>query len=106
MKNKTQSTAQTPQDLLDELRTLVGDAEKMMGDSLAEHSEDALSALRSRFDATQERLGELYTGARKKVIAGAKYTDQTIRSNPYQSLAIAAGVGLLVGVLLGRRCNK
>lgn len=106
MKNKNQSTAQTPQDLLDELRTLVADAEKMMGDSLAEHSEDALSALRSRFDATQERLGELYTGARKKVIAGAKYTDETIRANPYQSLAIAAGVGLLVGVLLGRRCNK
>lgn len=106
MKNKIQSTAQTPQDLLDELRTLVADAEKMMGDSLAEHSEDALSALRSRFDATQERLGELYTGARKKVIAGAKYTDETIRANPYQSLAIAAGVGLLVGVLLGRRCNK
>jgi ElaB/YqjD/DUF883 family membrane-anchored ribosome-binding protein len=106
MKNKIQSTAQTPQDLLDELRTLVADAEKMMGDSLAEHSEDALSALRSRFDATQERLGELYTGARKKVIAGAKYTDETIRANPYQSLAIAAGVGLLVGVLVGRRCNK
>ena len=103
MKNKIQSTAQTPQDLLEELRTLVAEAEKMMGDSLTEHSEDALSALRARFDATQERLGELYAGARQKVIAGAKYTDETIRANPYQSLAIAAGIGLLIGVLVGRR---
>jgi ElaB/YqjD/DUF883 family membrane-anchored ribosome-binding protein len=103
MKNKIESTAQTPQDLLNELRSLVSDAEKMMGDSLTEHSEDALSALRSRFDAAQERLGDLYTGARKRVIAGAKYTDETIRANPYQSLAIAAGIGLLVGVLVGRR---
>jgi ElaB/YqjD/DUF883 family membrane-anchored ribosome-binding protein len=103
MKNKTESTAQTPQDLLDDLHTLVGEAEKMMGDSVSEHTEDAISALRSRFDAAQERLAELYTGARKKVVAGAKYTDETIRANPYQSLAIAAGIGLLVGVLVGRR---
>ncbi len=103
MKNKTESTADTPQDLLTELKTLVSEAEKMMGDSLTEHSEDAISALRARFDATQERLGELYAGARKNVVAGAKYTDASIRANPYQSLAIAAGVGLLLGVLVGRR---
>jgi len=103
MKHKTESNAQTPQDLLTELRTLVSDAEKMMGDSITEHSEDAVSALRARFDAAQERMSELYEGARKKVVAGAKYTDETIRANPYQSIAIAAGVGLLVGVLLGRR---
>ena len=102
MKNQTASAAQTPQDLLDELRTLVVEAEKMMGESLTEHSEDAMSALRSRFDAAQERAGELCAVARKKVVAGARYTDETIRANPYQSLAIAAGVGLLVGVLVGR----
>jgi ElaB/YqjD/DUF883 family membrane-anchored ribosome-binding protein len=59
--------------------------------------------LRSRFAAAQERCADAYAGARKKVIAGAKYTDETIRANPYQSLAIAAGLGLLIGVLLGRR---
>jgi ElaB/YqjD/DUF883 family membrane-anchored ribosome-binding protein len=103
MKNNTETTAQTPKDLLNDLHTLVAEAEKMMGDSLSENSEGAISALRSRFDAAQERLSDLYTGARKKVVAGAKYTDETIRANPYQSIAIAAGVGLLVGVLLGRR---
>ena len=103
MKNNKESAAQTPQDLLDDLRTLVVEAEKMLGDSITEHSEDALGALRARFDSAQERVGELCVGARKRVIAGAKYTDETIRANPYQSLAIAAGVGLLVGVLIGRR---
>jgi ElaB/YqjD/DUF883 family membrane-anchored ribosome-binding protein len=103
MKNNTASTAQSPKDLLHDLRTLVAEAEKMLGDSVSEHTEDAMNALRSRFHAAQERLSEFYSGARKKVIAGAKYTDETIRANPYQSLAIAAGVGLLIGVLLGRR---
>ncbi len=48
----------------------------------------------------------MYEGAKQRVVAGAKSTDQAIRANPYQSLAIAAGVGLLVGVLLGRRSNQ
>lgn len=103
MKNTKDSTTQTPSELLEELRALVGDAEKMMGDSLTDHSEDAVSALRSRFHAAQERLGDLYSGARTKVIAGAKRTDEAIRANPYQSIAIAAGIGLLVGILVGRR---
>jgi ElaB/YqjD/DUF883 family membrane-anchored ribosome-binding protein len=105
MKTKSDSAAPTPQDLLAELKTLVAEAQKMLGDSITEHSEDAISALRSRFDATQERLSELYAGARQKVVAGAKCTDEAIRANPYQSMAIAAGAGLLIGILLGRRCK-
>jgi ElaB/YqjD/DUF883 family membrane-anchored ribosome-binding protein len=106
MKNHNESTAQTPKELLNDLHTLVAEAEKMMGDSISEHTADAVSALRDRFDAAHERLAELYSGARKKVIAGAQCTDQAIRENPYQALAIAAGVGVLVGVLLGRRSKS
>jgi ElaB/YqjD/DUF883 family membrane-anchored ribosome-binding protein len=102
MKNRS-TPAQTPKELLNDLHALVADAEKMVGNSLSEHTDEAVSALRDRFESAQERLGELYEGARTKVAAGAKYTDETIRANPYQSIAIAAGVGLLVGVLLGRR---
>ena len=106
MKNNSETTAQTPKDLLNDLHALVSEAEKMMSESVGEHTEDAIATLRTRFDAAQERLGVLYAGARKQVVAGAKYTDQTIRANPYQSIAIATGVGLLVGVLVGRSCNK
>ncbi|HSY54639.1 MAG TPA: hypothetical protein VK785_09340 [Opitutaceae bacterium] len=102
MKNNT-DTVHTPKELLSELQTLVTEAETMIAGSATEHSADAFDSLRSRFSAAQERFTDAYAGARKKVIAGAKYTDETIRANPYQSLAIAAGVGLLVGVLVGRR---
>jgi len=105
MKTNKNNAAQTPQEILAELQTLVLEAEKMMGDSVSEHSSDAMTALRERFDASQERLGEIYEGAKKHVVAGAKYTDEAVRANPYQSLAVAAGVGLLVGVLVGRRCK-
>ena len=102
MKNN-QDTARTPKELLSELQSLVAEAETMIGDSLSEHSAEAIDSLRTRFVAAQERFADVYTGARKKVIAGAKSTDATIRENPYQSLAIAAVLGLLVGVLLCRR---
>jgi ElaB/YqjD/DUF883 family membrane-anchored ribosome-binding protein len=102
MKNN-QTAAQTPKDLLNDLHALVADAEKMMGESLSEHTADAVGALRTRFDAAQERMADIYAVAKKRVVAGAKYTDETIRENPYQSIAVAVGVGLLVGVLLGRR---
>ena len=102
MKNN-QDTARTHKELLTELQALVAEAETMMGDSLAEQSAEAIESLRSRFAAAHERFTDAYAGARKKVIAGAKYTDETIRANPYQALAIAAGVGLLVGIFLGRR---
>lgn len=101
MKNNQPAT--TPKELLHDLQMLVTEAEAMISDSVTEHSADAVESIRARFAAAQERFSEVYAGARKKVIAGAKCTDEAIRANPYQSIAIAAGVGLVVGVLLGRR---
>jgi len=105
MKNN-QDTVHTPRELLSELQVLVAEAETMMADSLSEHSAAAIESLRARFFAAQERFAELYDGAKRKVVAGARCTDEAIRANPYQSLAIATGVGLLVGVLLGRRSKE
>ena len=103
MKNRKHSEAQTPEDLLNDLRLLVTEAEKMLGESVSEHSADAMSALRDRYEAATERMGEIYDSAKTRVVAGAKCTDEAIRANPYQSLAIALGAGLLIGVLVGRR---
>ncbi len=101
MKNNEKST--TPSELLHDLQALVGEAEAMITDSVSEHSADAIESLQTRFHAAQARFAEAYAGARKKVVAGAKCTDTAIRENPYQALAIAGGIGLLLGVLLGRR---
>jgi ElaB/YqjD/DUF883 family membrane-anchored ribosome-binding protein len=54
-------------------------------------------------DVSSNRISQLYSGARERVVAGAKATDSAIRDKPYQSLAIAAAVGAIVGILVGRR---
>jgi ElaB/YqjD/DUF883 family membrane-anchored ribosome-binding protein len=101
--NNDQKNSVTPQEFLDNLHTLVAEAEALVSDSVTGRSADVIGALRARFDAAQERLAEAYAGARKTVAAGAKYTDDTIRANPYQSLAIALGVGVVLGVFVARR---
>lgn len=108
MKTETEVNTQKPEDVLNDLRALVAEAEHLLGQAPqgACNCDATLAALRERFEAAQERLAELYAGARKKVVAGAKYTDETIRESPYQSLAIALGIGLVAGVLIGRRSNQ
>ena len=103
MKTEIDRPMQTPEDVLNELRSLVGEAEKILGQAPAGNCDATVAALRERFEAAQERLSEYYTTAKQKVVAGAKYTDTKIRENPYQSLALALGIGLLAGVLVGRR---
>jgi len=39
----------------------------------------------------------------EKTAASARATDQAIRQHPYESLGIAFGLGLLIGVLINRR---
>lgn len=36
---------------------------------------------------------------KEKAVAGARYTDEKIRRNPYPSIGIVFGVGLLLGIL-------
>lgn len=88
---------------LNDLRSLVTDAERLLDESQGDEQAGNGSTLRERFEAVQERFTDLYSGAKKRIVDSGKNTDKAIRENPYQSLAITAGVALLVGVLIGRR---
>lgn len=88
--------------LLNDLRALGQEAEKVIETSASDVTNGALSGLRDRFASAQERFSDLYGTARKKTLAGAKYADSAIRENPYQTLAVGVAVGLLFGFLLGR----
>ncbi len=99
-KNNIES-AHASHDIVNELKSLASEAENMMAGS-GDKPTDALHSLQERFRMVQERFSSTCETAKKNVVAGARATDEAIRANPYQSLVIAAGVGLLVGVLLGR----
>lgn len=39
----------------------------------------------------------------EKAVVSAKAADKVIRQHPYESIGVAFGVGLLIGVLVNRR---
>lgn len=102
MKNNKASTAERPNDILDELHALVTKAEKIISRN-ADSGPEIASTLNERFRESRDQIGEFYSGAKKQIVAGAKSTHNAIQTNPYQSLAIATGVGVLIGILAGRR---
>lgn len=107
MKTEMERTTQTPEDVLDELHALVSEAERILGQSREGSCacDARVAAVRERLEAAQKRLAAVYEDAKQKVVAGAKRADGMIRDHPYQTIAIAVGIGLLAGVLLGRRSN-
>jgi ElaB/YqjD/DUF883 family membrane-anchored ribosome-binding protein len=96
---------QTTEDLLDELRALVSEIEKILDDPPNENGGVGIADLQERFNAARESLAGFCSGAQQKVKERARQTDAMIRENPYQSLAVAAAVGLLLGMLLNRRTD-
>lgn len=104
MKNRHEpsSTAETPEQLIEHISRLMAEAEAMIAGPVPEQSPTKLADIRARLDVARERLNEAYASARRNVVAGAKYTDETIRAYPYQSLAVALGIGVLLGALIRR----
>ena len=102
---KKNGTAESPEQLVTQLRDLLSEAEQLVGGSAGEFVGEKAEAMRERLADAQERLQEIYQNTRDKVVAGAKSTDAAIRSHPYESLAVALGVGVLIGALVRRNHN-
>lgn len=103
MTKEDTETTHTPDALLRELRALVAEAETLLDGAPSPEANDTFATLRERFEKAQDRLTGLYGDARKKAVDAAKRADTAVREHPYESLAIAAGVGLIIGLLLGRQ---
>ncbi|ACB74526.1 DUF883 family protein [Opitutus terrae] len=104
--NHTATAARTSGAPTRKLKKLLAEAHTLVADASSEKPADAIRALQARLATGRARLGELYAGARDKVTAGAKGTDEAIRAHPYRSLAIAAGLGMLLGALIARRSDS
>lgn len=88
--------------LAQDVRVLVKDAEELLkatGNDLSDKANEARSRLMATLDKAKATCHELEEKAR----VGAKMADQVIRGHPYQSIGVAFGVGLLIGVLVNRR---
>jgi ElaB/YqjD/DUF883 family membrane-anchored ribosome-binding protein len=96
------TTGEANERLVRDLKAVVRDAEDLLK-ATAGQAGEKVSEVRSRLAAALESAKATCHRLEEKTVAAAKATDQTIREHPYQSIGIAFGVGLLVGVLVTRK---
>src|ERR1700722_16937781 len=88
-----------------DLASLAEDARALMA-ATADVAGEKVGEARKRLAAALDSGRQIYGRDRDKAVDGAKAVDETVRENPYQAIAIALGVGAVIGYLAARRCSR
>ena len=96
----------TSEQLIADFMVVVADAEALLkatanqgGEKLAEVRAKAEESLR----VVKARMAEALAALLARTKAAAKATDAYVHENPWKAVGVAAGVGLVIGLLIGRR---
>lgn len=96
----------TREQLISDFKVVIADAEALLKAS-ANGGGEKVEELRSKavesINAMKSRLSDAETRVIEKTKEAAKATDEYVHENPWSSIGVAAGVGLAIGFLLGRR---
>lgn len=92
--------------VLADFRSLVRDSEDLLKATAGDVSDRAKEA-RRRFAAALDRAKATCEALQQQTLvtaeAAARRTDRVIREHPYESIGVAFGVGLLLGLVFGRK---
>jgi ElaB/YqjD/DUF883 family membrane-anchored ribosome-binding protein len=94
------------QKLTEDFKALYSDTEELLR-ATATQTGERVTAARAR---VEERLREARAAAAEmgedvlsRTRAAAESADRTVRTHPWESVAVAAGIGFLLGMLTARR---
>jgi ElaB/YqjD/DUF883 family membrane-anchored ribosome-binding protein len=92
--------------LIADFKVVVADTEALLKATAGQGGEK-LAEVRARVEESlkvvKARMTEAQAALIAKTKAAAKATDVYVHENPWQAVGVAAGVGLLIGWLIGRR---
>ncbi|HLX81612.1 MAG TPA: DUF883 family protein [Burkholderiales bacterium] len=92
--------------LVADLKVVVADAEELLR-ATASQAGEKVSAARERIQASlataKVKLNDAERALLEKTKEAAKATDEYVHDNPWQAVGIAAGIGFVLGILIGRR---
>lgn len=96
----------TADKLIEDLHTMIRDAEillKATATQTGEKIQEARARAEESMQTAKARLADVEDEALKRARALAQEADEYVRDNPWQVVGMAAGVGLVLGLLIGRR---
>ncbi|HNV88758.1 MAG TPA: DUF883 family protein [Methylotenera sp.] len=92
--------------LVNDFKVVVADAEALLK-ATANQGGEKVAELRVKTEeslkAAKARIAEAQSVVVAKTKEAAKVTDEFVHENPWKSIGFAASVGLIVGLLIGRR---
>jgi len=98
MEKQTQATSNDMGTLAQDARALIAATADVAGDKVAEARKKLAAAL----DSGRQIFGRVT----EKALQSVKSADETVRENPYQTIAIVFGVGAIIGYLAARQCSR
>jgi ElaB/YqjD/DUF883 family membrane-anchored ribosome-binding protein len=107
--NNMTSTATMRETAVNELNTVAADTEQLLKNIATaggEKAEAMCCTVEEKLATARERLQGLEQAAEARVRSAAKATGRYVHGHPWQSIAIAAGVGALVGIIVGLFLNR
>ena len=103
MANETQAARDR---LVNDFKKVINDTEALL-EATANQTGDKIGAVRERAEETLREARRKLLAMENDLIvqtkAAVKATDELVHENPWQAVALAATVGLLLGLLSGRR---
>lgn len=100
------TTSADSQQLLTEFKALVSDTEQLLQHS-AELTGEKAEELRGQIHSSLQRARQALGSTEQAILERGKEvlhdSEQYVRDHPLQSLAVGAGVGFLLGLLVSRR---
>lgn len=94
------------QQLVSDIKSVISDAEDMLG-ATADQTGEKIASLRARIEVrlrdARLRLADAEDLLVTKTKAAARATDDYVHESPWTAVGIAAGVGVLVGLIISRR---
>ena len=88
-----------------DMGTLAQDARALM-EATADVPGGKVADARRRLASALDSGRKIFGRVKEKAVEGAKATDEAVREHPYQAMAIAFGVGALIGYLVSRQCSR
>lgn len=102
----TDTNADQREKLVADLKSVIADAEDMLKLSAGQAGDEAVKLrerMQARLISTKERLADLQHAAIEKAREAGHAADDFVHEQPWLVIGVAAGVGLVVGLLIGRR---
>ncbi len=99
-------TAMQREKMIADLRLVVSDAEELLRMTAGEMGEAAISLrgrLQDRLSQAKDKLLTLQSAVSDNAKAAGRAADDYVHDHPWQSVAIGAGVGVVIGLLISRR---